>query len=357
MEVFGFAHVGLAAPTALLLPVLSRLVRGRGLGEGRPPGAVGSLPLPDGRTAGGRVADRTPRLQRHLQRSVRARAAAVGARRVAVARQREQRVPHARVRRVAKPAAAALARRPGVRRQPALLPDHAERQLAAREPRVRPPRLRVPPGVEGGELVARCFFYYMWGVLHAEKLLPTQQPPPPTSAPSSRRRANRSALRRVGVRGARAAPLARLAGRRADARPHVRRAAARSRRRCSRRRPDGTRAAELVALQNAAAFSAPPTPPAAGGAAGALAAVVAGFVEDIECGVACSLPNFLASHSHSSRRATPALYLDFQLRLNNVSADLERLRRVMRYRQPGRVGDRVEVRSAARIRSRASGCR
>ena len=80
----------------------------------------------------------------------------------------------------------------------------------------------------------------------------------------------------------------------------------------------------------------PPAPPARRRRCGnALAAVVAGFVEDIECGVAYSAAEHLASQlSFVSAGHAERSHLDFQLRLNNVSADLERLRRVMRYRQP-----------------------
>ena len=94
---------------------------------------------------------------------------------------------------------------------------------------------------------------------------------------------------------------------------------------------------KLVALQNAsdaaaAAGAARPPPEVR---QNALAAVVAGFVEDIECGVAYSAAEHLASQlSFVSAGHAERSHLDFQLRLNNVSADLERLRRVMRYRQP-----------------------
>ena len=305
MEVFGFAHVGLAAPTTLLLPFL-----GHPRPRPRPRRADHLAQWDHFRCPTGSYRGR-PRRRPHAAvaappaAGVRARAAAVGARRVAVARQRNSSAFHARVRRVAGGALPA----PPRCAQPALLPDHAERQLAAREPRVRPPRLRVPPGGRWRARRSPPSSTANVGRPPRREAAADEQPPPPTKravvAPT------REPIGRfvASVFEVLARLLSRVSPSGEQMPDHM------------YAEPGGPFSAtvlsattrwyaplqKLVALQNASdGRRRRRRPPAAGGAANALAAVVAGFVEDIERCVAYSAAEHLASQLYSSRRATPS---------------------------------------------------
>ena len=343
MEVFAQLQLGLAAPTTLLLPVL-----GHPRPRPRPRAKADHLAqwdhfrCPTGSyLAGGRVADRTPRLQRHLRQ--------------AFARGLLPSVLDAWPSRGSVNSSAFHTHESAAWPKPARCRTRRPEVCAVNPhfclimPNGNSPRVSLVSDRHGFEFrqvwkvasssLASFFYCNMWGDLHAEKLLPTQQPPPPTKravvAPT-REPIGRFVASAFEV-------LARLLSRvspSGEQMPDHMYA-----------EPGGPFSAtvlsattrwyaplqKLVALQNAsdaaaAAGAARPPPEVR---QNALAAVVAGFVEDIECGVAYSAAEHLASQlSFVSAGHAERSHLDFQLRLNNVSADLERLRRVMRYRQP-----------------------
>lgn len=67
----------------------------------------------------------------------------------------------------------------------------------------------------------------------------------------------------------------------------------------------------------------------------ALYALVDGFVEDTECGIAYSAAeHFATQHSFITSGHAERSHLDFQIRLSNASTDLERLRRRISYAHP-----------------------
>jgi hypothetical protein len=87
-----------------------------------------------------------------------ARVAAVAGRCLHSAEPECHAVLHARVRPVAEARRLPHAPAASLRGEPALLRDPAVRQRAEDQPGLRPPRHRVPSGVEGGELLARVLF-------------------------------------------------------------------------------------------------------------------------------------------------------------------------------------------------------
>ena len=104
------------------------------------------------------LVDRTPRLQRHVRQAL-ARGllpsledASTRQSQNATLFYTHESLPVAEARRLPHAPAASL------RGEPALLRDPAVWQRAKDQPGLRPPRHRVPSGMEGGELLARVFF-------------------------------------------------------------------------------------------------------------------------------------------------------------------------------------------------------
>ena len=357
MEVFGFAHVGLAAPTALLLPVLSH-PRPRPRPRRRPTtwrSGITSAARP-GRTS---RAAASPTARRGCSATCgrRSRAGCCPS------------VLDAWPSRGSVNSSAFHTHESAAWPKPAALPHWRAGPVCAVNPHfclIMPngnsPRVSLVSDRHGFEFrqvwkVASSslasFFYNMWGDFSTPRSCCRRSSRRHRrSAPSSRRRANRSA----------ASSRRRSRCSRGSSRAS-RRAASRCPTTCTpSRRPvlgDGAlgddpmvrAAAELVALQNAsdaaaAAGAARPPPEVR---QNALAAVVAGFVEDIECGVAYSAAEHLASQlsfvSAGHAGALPRLPAAPQQRLRRPRASPPR-DALPPARE--RVGDRVEVRARPR---------
>ena len=183
--------------------------------------------------------------------------------------------------------------------------------------------------------LASFFFCNMWGDLRAEKLIPGQppQPPPEPAAGNPRRRVIFPTREPIGRFVASSFEvLARL---------------------LNRVSPSGQRMPDAMFAEPGGPFSSAvlsattrwyaPLQRVLNGSGmlvpehrdKAVTALVRGFIEDIECGIVYSSAEHLATQtSFVTSGYAERSVLDFQIRLQNVSTDLERLGSLLKYSNP-----------------------